>query len=97
MKSDRGKQAGLPPNSTTIFYAVAMLPPCLLSLAVWSYAAHNNRLIDPHTSQHVRRQEVIRPLAMAGVFLLSIALAFIHDDLAKFSWGLAATIPIFLK
>ena len=87
----------MPPNSTTIFYVVAMLPPCLLSLAVWSYAAQNNRLIDPHTSQYVRRQEVNRPLALAGVFLLSIAPAFVHDDPAKFSWGLAAALPIFLK
>ncbi len=84
-------------RTATIFYAVAIILPALLLFALWSYAAHNNRLIDANTDQHVRRREALRPLATAGVFLFSIGLAFVDSDLAKYSWGLIAAIHLFIK
>jgi hypothetical protein len=34
----------------------------------------------------VIRSETILPLATGGIFLVSIGIAFIDPDLAKFSW-----------
>ncbi|MCB0237491.1 MAG: DUF1211 domain-containing protein [Anaerolineae bacterium] len=84
-------------RAATIFYALAMIPPCILSVTLWYYAAHNNRLIAHDTDDHVRRREMVKPLAVAGVFVISIGLAFVNSDLAKFSWGLVAVVAIVLK
>jgi hypothetical protein len=65
-----------------------MILASLLSAAVWWYASHKNRLIDPNLDQHQRRREAIGPLLGAGVFLLSIGLAFINENLARLAWML---------
>ena len=58
----------------------------LLSALLYYYAFHNNRLTDPpvddKTIQHRQWQSLLTP----GVFLLSVGIAFLNVDLAKYSW-----------
>jgi len=78
--------------TATIFYAVVMIVTGLLNAAVWVYASYNNRLVDPNFTAQRRRRETLRALIVPAVFLLSIGLAFINDDLAKYSWLLIAVV-----
>lgn len=79
-------------RTATIFYALTITVAGLLLLAVWSYAAQHNRLLDPDFAPAQRRHEWQRSLVVPLIFLLSIGLAFINDDLAKFSWVLIAVV-----
>ena len=82
-------------RTATIFYAIVMILINAISVTIWWYASHNNRLIDPQLSRKERRNQMLVPLLIGGVFALSIGLAFIDDDLAKYSWVLAAfVIPL---
>ncbi|HMB25628.1 MAG: TMEM175 family protein [Chloroflexota bacterium] len=83
-------------RTATIFYALAMTVVGLLSAAVWAYASHNNRLIEPAFTPGQTRRETLRALIPSAIFLLSIGLAFINDDLAKYSWLLIAVVPRFI-
>jgi uncharacterized membrane protein len=76
----------------TIFYALVMMITGLLNAAVWIYAAYQNRLIEPNFTPQRRRRETLRALVVPAVFLLSIGLAFINEDLAKYSWLLIAVV-----
>ena len=78
-------------RTATIFYALTMIVTGLLSGAVWWYAAWRDRLIDPALDRQQRHYERLAPLVIPGIFLLSIGLAFIDAQLAKFSWSL--TLP----
>ncbi len=73
-------------RTATIFYALVMVITNLLSISLWRYASYGDRLIDPILNKQQRRREMLGPLFAIGVFLLSIGLAFINDDLAKVSW-----------
>jgi uncharacterized membrane protein len=83
-------------QTATIFYALTMIAATLTSSLIWWHASHNNRLLDSHFPLRTWQQETFRPLLMPGIFLISIGIAFINDDLAKLSWGLAALLPFFL-
>jgi uncharacterized membrane protein len=78
--------------TATIFYALVMVIVGLLNAAVWIYASHNNRLIETNFTLQRRRRETLRSLVVPAVFLLSIGLAFVNDDLAKYSWLLIAVV-----
>ncbi len=78
-------------RTATIFYALMMIVTGLLSGAVWWYAAHHDRLIDPQLDQRQRRYERFAPLIIPACFLVSIGLAFIDANLARYAWGL--TVP----
>ena len=82
--SEYGNQAA------TIFYALVIILAGLFSIALWRYASYRNRLTDPTLDERHRRQELIGPLVVSSVFLVSIGVAFINADLAKFTWGIAA-------
>jgi hypothetical protein len=75
-----------------MFYAMVMFIVGLLNAVIWVYASHNNRLIEPSFTSQQKRRETLRALIVPAVFLLSIELAFIHDDLAKYSWLLIAVL-----
>ncbi len=79
-------------RTSTIFYALTIIVTGFISIAIWLYASHNNRLIDPLLSQRERRRELGVPLAVMGVFALSIGLAFIDPGIARFSWILVVVI-----
>lgn len=91
MISDYGNE------TATIFCALVITLAGVLSAAIWWYASHRNRLIDPHLDDRIRRRENWRPLVAPGVFLLSIGLAFVNDDLAKLSWILVAVASLVLR
>jgi hypothetical protein len=75
-------------RTATIFYASVLILAGLLSLAIWLYASHHNRLIDPLLDIRQRRREIVGPLLSIAIFLLSIGLAFIDVGLARLSWAL---------
>lgn len=82
-------------RTATVFYAMVMILINAISATTWWYASRHDRLIDPQLSQSERRRQMLVPLLIGGVFALSIGLAFIDDDLAKYSWILAAfVIPL---
>ena len=72
----------------TIFYAATLAMTGFISAAVWLYASHRDRLIAPGMQMEERRHKMIGSLVVPTVFLLSIGLAFIDQDLAKYSWVL---------
>lgn len=84
-------------RTATIFYAGAVGVIGVMLAIVWGYASRHNRLIDPQLAALTRRRELIGPLIMAGVFFLSIPVAFLDDDLAKFSWLLVAFAWRFIR
>ncbi len=77
----------------TIFYALSVALAGLLTAAGWEYASRA-RLVDPRITARERISETLRILVVPGVFLVSIGLAFINPDLAKYAWIL--TIPLTL-
>lgn len=81
----------------TVLYAGTMVGIGLLFLILWLYASHRDRLIDARLDAHTRRRELLAPLFMIGVFGFSILLAYINDDLAKFSWSLVAATWLFIR
>jgi uncharacterized membrane protein len=80
-------------RTATIFYAIIMILASLWSAGLWWYASFKNRLIDPHLDQRLRRRETLGPVLSIGVFMLSIGLAFIDNNLARLSWTLLAITP----
>jgi uncharacterized membrane protein len=84
------------PNRTaTIFYAVTMTLVGLFLAAMWWYASWHNRLVDPELGREQKRREFVVPLITAAVFLLSIAIALLNADVAKFSWLLTMPATIY--
>ena len=84
-------------RTATIFYAIVMFLAGLLSAGIWGYASYHDRLIDPALDARYRRKETWAPLIMSGVFLLSIGIAFLNDDLAKLSWAFIALITVIIR
>ncbi len=84
-------------RTATIFYALVMIAGGLISLATWLYASHHNHLIDPQMDAKQRRSEILTPVVTMVVFLLSIGLAFIDENLARFSWILIAVFNVILR
>jgi len=84
-------------RTATVFYAVMIAVMGVLSAALWWYASHRNRLIDPQIASRLRRREFFGPLLFAAIFAVSIGLAFINADLAKFSWILAIVPWLFMR
>jgi uncharacterized membrane protein len=72
--------------TATVFYALVMLLASLLMTAIWWYASWQARLIDPKMDAKQRRRQFIAPLITAGIFLISIGLAYLNQNLARLSW-----------
>jgi uncharacterized membrane protein/molybdopterin converting factor small subunit len=79
-------------RTATIFYALSITAAGLLSTADWVYASYHNRLIDPHMTLDKRRRESLRTLVVPAIFMISIGVSFINEDLAKYTWLLI--IPV---
>jgi uncharacterized membrane protein len=84
-------------RTATIFYALIMTLTGLMSGAIWWYAAWHDRLIDPNMDRRQRRYERLAPLVIPSIFLLSIGLAFIDPDLARYSWALTAPAALLIR
>jgi uncharacterized membrane protein len=79
-------------RTATIFYALSVIMIGLLMALIWWYAASHHRLISSQVSQRQWRHEMKRSLVVPLIFGLSIIIAFINDDLAKYSWLLVAIV-----
>jgi uncharacterized membrane protein len=84
-------------RTATIFYALTILIVGLISTFLWVYAAYVGRLVNKELTPEQIRMETLRNMAVPIVFLLSIALAFWNDDLAKIFWALSIPITWFIR
>jgi len=82
-------------QTATIFYALTMVVAGLLSALMWWHAFRSKELVSVEHRQQGRRI-ILRSLIIPAVFLLSIGIAFIDDDLAKYSWLLIALLNVLL-
>ena len=73
-------------RTATIFYAVTIFVAGMLNTGVLIYATQGGRLATQDLPPGFVRREMLRSLITPGIFLLSIPLAFIDADLAKYSW-----------
>lgn len=84
-------------RTATIFYALTMASIGLLQVLIWWYATAGRRLVDANMPHQQVRREMLRLAAAPAVFLLSIALAYVNDDVAKFSWLLLLPLAYVLR
>jgi uncharacterized membrane protein len=84
-------------RTATIFYALTMMLIGLTSGAIWWYASYKDRLIDPRLDAYRRRREAWGPLLVPVIFLVSIGLAFIDNNLARVSWVLVGFASLALR
>ena len=82
--------------TATIFYALSIAVAGLLSALVWWYAARNYRLVDNKVKRKELWKELLRPLGVSGVFIVSVGLAFINSDLAKYVWILILPMTFYV-
>jgi uncharacterized membrane protein len=84
-------------RTATIFYALTMALVGLLLFWQWRHATHHHRLVAndlPSDLVHLRQ---IRTLGAPFIFVLSIILAFIHPDLAKYAWLLILPLILLIQ
>jgi uncharacterized membrane protein len=74
----------------TIFYAATMAVTGLMSALVWWHASSAGRLLARPFASRERRASWVRSITAPTIFLLSMLLALINSDLARFSWLLIA-------
>lgn len=73
------------------FYALAQTGAILAQLLLWVYATWGHRLVDPAIDPLLVRYIVLRCVAAAAVFVLSVPLAHVNPGLAQWSWILVPT------
>ncbi len=81
-------------RTATIFYALVMALGGLLLALLWWHAVRRDNLVDPQLDPSVRRRELAAPLATAGIFVLSIGIAFLDAGLVRLFWTLS--LPVYL-
>lgn len=79
-------------RTATIFYALTMTLGGLMLAALWWYASWHNRLTDPGLDARQVRRQFMPMLLTVALFILSIGLAFLDENLARFSWLLVVPI-----
>jgi uncharacterized membrane protein len=70
----------------TVFYAASLAAVGLAEAAVWLYAIRIRELALPTVSPELRRWVLLRILRTPAIFLLSIPVALIQPNLAKYVW-----------
>jgi uncharacterized membrane protein len=84
-------------RTATIFYALTIIVCGLMSVALWWYATRHTQLIDARMDAEMRRQHFLSPLVTIAIFAISIGIAFINNDLARFSWLLILPVSIYMR
>jgi TMEM175 potassium channel family protein len=79
-------------RTATIFYALTMTVAGLMLTAIWWYATRHSRLTDAHLDAQQRRRQLVALLLTVALFVLSIGLAFLDENLARFWWLLVLPI-----
>jgi uncharacterized membrane protein len=81
----------------TIFYAASIIAAGLAETAVWLYAIHIRELALPGVAPVVHRWMLLRILMTPVVFLLSVPVAIVRPDLAKYLWLLLIPVGMVLR
>lgn len=84
-------------RTATIFYSLSIATTGLLSALLWWYASLKNRLLEESFDSSTARRNLLSILTVPTVFLISIGIAFIDPDLAKFSWILTAPAALIVR
>lgn len=67
------------------FYALSLMVPGLLIIALWWYATYHHRLVDKNLSTGIIRHRLERYVIAPVVFLLAIGLSYINPHVAGVS------------
>jgi uncharacterized membrane protein len=81
----------------TLFYAASIIAAGLAETGVWLYAIHIRELALPGVPPSVHRWVLLRILMTPVVFLVSVPVAIIRPDLAKFLWLLLFPVGMVLR
>jgi len=74
----------------TILYAAVLVATCLLSAAMWWHASRDDELMEKGVSPALRREGLFKPLLVAAVFAVSMAVAAVWGSAAgQWTWLLA--------
>jgi TMEM175 potassium channel family protein len=84
-------------RTATIFYALVMAFGGLLVFFLWWHAVRNHNLIDAHLDKQFLRREVAAPLATVGIFILSIGIAFVNENLVRLCWMFLIPVSLYLN
>ena len=84
-------------RTATIFYALSIAGTGLMSAVLWWYVSRENRLTEKTIDARTARRHLFSILTIPIVVLLSIAIAYISPDLAKFSWILTAPAALLTR
>lgn len=75
------------PNAVAYtLYDGTMAAVALLSAAIWGYAIAGDRLVRPGLTPDIRRQSLVGPLMVAGVFVASAIAAQYEVRLGRWAW-----------
>ncbi len=75
----------------TMLYASVLMASCTMTAAMWWYASRTPGLMAPDVPADQRRAGLITPLIVAGVFAVSIGVAYWAGSSAgQWTWLLAA-------
>jgi uncharacterized membrane protein len=67
-------------------YALLLGLTGLILFGIWAYATGGHRLVDRHIDQRLVRHHSVRALVISGVFLVSIAVAFVRPLATPVFW-----------
>jgi uncharacterized membrane protein len=84
-------------RTATIFYALTIIAAAIFSLWLSLYANIHRSELAPQTDAAQMRRQVWQGLITPSIFLLSIGVAFINENLARFTWFLILPLLIFLR
>jgi uncharacterized membrane protein len=82
---------------SVVFYAAVMVGLSLVRIWFWWYAYYGAKLTRPDTSPHAGRYEFYRAISTAGVFGLSIIIAFWNPAWAMYTWFLLIPATLFAR
>jgi uncharacterized membrane protein len=81
----------------TVFYAAAIAAAGLAETAVWLYAIRIRELALPGSTPASRRWTLLRVLQAPVVFLVSIPVAIVDPDVAKWLWLLILVVGLVMR
>lgn len=79
-------------RTATVFYGLTMMLAGLVLTVLWWYASRHNHLTDSELDASQRRRQFVGLILTVALFALSIGLAFLNEDAAKFLWLLVVPI-----
>ncbi len=77
-------------RTAVVVYSSSVALVGLLTALMWIYIAYRGRLLDAPLPRREWWVTLARLLLAPAIFLVSIGLAFINPELAKYSWALSA-------